>query len=161
MTANQAWYIGQRAESLAVMYLTRRSDLTISGKNQDNLGLDFLVTINQGNDSVGRVFGVQVKAQSSAKKVQVQNGVFDINLKNLDSREVIEFPFPVCLFFFSLEDNHAYYKWLIEPVFENEKTAELVTNTKHQFYPLTTESVDEIVSIINHWYDNRKHLKVV
>ncbi len=30
VTTEQAWYIGQRAESLTVVYLTRRSDLIVT-----------------------------------------------------------------------------------------------------------------------------------
>src|SRR5437868_3984345 len=63
----EAWYYGQRAESLALMYLTRRSDLVISRQEMD-YGLDFLVTICKDKIYSGRIFGVEVKTSLSAPK---------------------------------------------------------------------------------------------
>ncbi|PHM05937.1 hypothetical protein [Nostoc sp. 'Peltigera malacea cyanobiont' DB3992] len=46
MKTTAPWYIVRRAESLAVVYLTRRDDLIIS-QPTPNQGLDFLITITK------------------------------------------------------------------------------------------------------------------
>jgi hypothetical protein len=62
-----AWYLGSRAESLALMYLTRRGDLKIERPSQD-YGLDFMVVIPKGQAYSGRILGIETRAAVSARK---------------------------------------------------------------------------------------------
>jgi hypothetical protein len=36
MATKEAWYIGQRSEALAIMYLTRRDDLIVSRQKEEH-----------------------------------------------------------------------------------------------------------------------------
>jgi hypothetical protein len=151
----EAWYIGQRAESLAIMYLTRQNDLIIS-RQQDDYGLDFLVTIGKEGSYSGRLFGVTIKATVSASRIIQHDNTIKIppNLKSFQF--FTELPFPVCLFFFNLEDDRGYYKWILEPVVEEQSHQKLIFNQSNKFKNLTDEEIDKIISAVNRWYDSRK-----
>ncbi len=69
MENTQVWYIDQRAEQLAFIYLSRRDDLVITAQN-DDYGIDFLVSIVENGKYTGRMFGVQVKARLALEATQ-------------------------------------------------------------------------------------------
>ncbi|MEC4815029.1 MAG: DUF4365 domain-containing protein [Scytonema sp. PMC 1069.18] len=154
MTTQQTWYITQRAESLAIMYLTRRDDLIVS-KQQPNYGLDFLVTIKKADEYSGRLFGIEVKAISSTPKSSQNGDIVMINysLNSIDSLR--ELPFPVCLLFFILDKDQGYYKWILQPVIEEKKNVKLNFDKNPTFKKLTDEEINSIISDVNDWYDNR------
>lgn len=155
MATKEAWYIGQRSEALAVMYLTRRDDLIVSRQKEEH-GLDFLVTLLKDGGYSGRLFGVQVKATASTAKLIQRDDSVEIKL-NLDPlRSLAELPFPVCLFFFTLENDKGYYKWILEPIFEDQSNSKLCFNKSNSFKELTNEEIGNIISSVNTWYDNRK-----
>lgn len=151
----EAWYIGQRAESLAVMYLTRRNDLIVS-RQQKDYGLDFLVTITQGGGYSGRLFGVEVKATASTPKSAQHDNFITIPVDEAATNYPTEFPFPVCLLFFTLDNDYGYYKWLLEPVVEAQHNPKLIFNQSNQLKKLSDEAIDDMISSINLWYDSRK-----
>ena len=154
MVTKEAWYIGQRSESLTVMYLTRRDDLIISRQQQDS-SLDFLVTLLKDGNYTGRIFGVQVKATVSTPKLIERNDIVEIQMDLGLSQFIAEFPFPVCLFLFNLENNQGYYKWIVQPVIEGQIYSMLSLNKSKDFHKLTDEEISNIVSTVNRWYDSR------
>jgi hypothetical protein len=156
MATKEAWYIGQRSEALAIMYLTRRDDLIVSRQKEKDRGLDFLVTLLKDGGYSGRLFGVQVKATVSTPKLVQHDNLIEIKL-NLDSlQSLAELPFPVCLFFFTLENDQGYYKWILEPVIEGQSSSKLFFNKSNEFTKLTDKEIEEIISVVNNWYDTRK-----
>ena len=113
METTVPWYIGRRAESLAVVYLTRRDDLVIF-QPTPNQGLDFLITITKDGFFTGRLFGVEVKATDSTSRLSKHNDILKLDKERLNRLEKLKYlPFPVCLFFFILENDGAYYKWIL------------------------------------------------
>ncbi len=153
MTAQQAWYIGQRAESLAVMYLTRRDDLIVSAAQQDS-GLDFLVTIKKSNGYSGRIFGIEVKATTSTNNLIPNNDNIHL-IQNFDFNFLFEFPFPICLFYFTLDNDKGFYKWILEPAIEGQEYPKLRFNESHELKKITDEEIDSIILMVNQWYDSR------
>jgi len=159
MATKEAWYIGQRAESLAMMYLTRRNDLVVS-RQQEEQNLDFLVTLLKNGAHTGRLFGVQVKAiVSTPKSTQFDNSV-EIKLALEQNRLLTELPFPVCLFFFTLGNNQGYYKWILEPVIAGQPNFELLLNQKNELKELNDEEIGNIISAVNSWYDSRLEFRM-
>ncbi|HBE19012.1 MAG TPA: hypothetical protein DEG17_23770 [Cyanobacteria bacterium UBA11149] len=150
----EAWYIGQRSESLALMYLTRRDDLIIS-RQQQNASLDFLVTLLKDGNYTGRIFGVQVKATVSTPKLIEHKDIVEIEMDLGLSQFMIEFPFPVCLFFFTLANGQGYYKWILEPVMVEGNYSKLTLNNSNDFYRINNEGISNLVSTANGWYDSR------
>jgi Domain of unknown function (DUF4365) len=159
VTTEQAWYIEQRAESLTVVYLTRRNDLIVTPQPK-GYGLDFLVAINQEGSYSGRIFGIQVKATVTTPKLIEHDSdiVIKLNLSSINS--VAELPFPVCLFFFTFNNDQAYYKWILEPVTEAQNNLKLQFNQSQVFKKLTNEEIEKIVSAVNNWYDSRSLAKL-
>jgi hypothetical protein len=155
MATKEAWYIGQRAEALAIMYLTNRDDLIVSRQQEEN-GLDFLVTLLKDGNYTGRLFGVQVKATVSTPKLVQNDDIIEIKLDLQQLQSLAELPFPVCLFFFTLENDQGCCKWILEPVIEDQKNPKLCFNKSNNFKKLTDEEIDNLVSAVNNWYDIRK-----
>jgi hypothetical protein len=160
MKTQQAWYIGQRAESLTLMYLTRRDDLIVSPQPK-GYDLSCLVTISKSGSHSGRIFGVQIEATvNNAKIVENENKTFEIKQDLPSTNSISELPFPVCLFFWTLNNDEAYYKWVVEPVIETQNYSKLLFNQSQVFQKLTNEEIGKIVSTVNSWYDSRSFAKL-
>jgi hypothetical protein len=156
MATKEAWYIGQRSEALAIMYLTRRDDLIISRQKEEERGLDFLVTLLKDGGYSGRLFGVQVKATVSTPKLVQRDDIIEIKSALKPLQSLAELPFPVCLFFFTLENDQGYYKWILDPVLEGQSNSKLFFNKSNEFKKLNDDAIGNIISIVNSWYDSRK-----
>lgn len=155
MTTEQAWYIGQRAESLTVVYLTRRDDLIVTPQ-PSCYGLSFLVEISKSGSRSGRIFGIQIEATVNNTKVfENHNKIFEIKQDLPSTDSISELPFPVCLFFWTLNNDEAYYKWILEPVIETQNYPRLLFNQSQVFKRLNNEEIEKIVSTVNNWYDSR------
>src|SRR4051812_11524019 len=115
MTKKQSepWYLEERARALAMVYLTRRTDLVVT-QEQKEPGLDYLIDI-ASDDKVGvRRFGLELRA--SAAPVVTEEGAnarLRPTMKNL--QRLGQFPFPVCLFYFTMQNNEGFFVWVSEP----------------------------------------------
>jgi hypothetical protein len=145
MKDEKIWYQDQRAEALAIVYLTRRQDLVVHQQKED-YGYDLLVEITRDSRLTKRVFAIQIKSKTEPIKVQKLIGVtFD---------EWRETPFPLCLFFFTMRNDHAYYTWITEPIVTQDNRPKLRLNTEAHLFELDTLALDTIVAQVNHWYDS-------
>jgi Domain of unknown function (DUF4365) len=151
------WYIDQRAEQLAFVYLSRRDDLIIHKQDNDHL-IDYLVTITENGNYTGKMFGVQVKAQLSIKPAQC-GAFFTLDLESALIPEDI--PFPLCLFVFSMDTDVGYYRWLKEPKFDAIGTSTLAVNQVNTFKQLTKDEFNRIIHQITLWYERQPHQAVV
>ncbi|BAZ28236.1 hypothetical protein NIES4074_06670 [Cylindrospermum sp. NIES-4074] len=157
MVKKEPWYIKLRSNALAIVYLTRRDDLIVS-QQQKGTGLDLLVTITKDGNHRGRIFGVEVKATvSSSELIQHQNSFRLKNIRhNIESFK--DLPFPFCLFFFTLDNDKTYYKWILEPIVKYENDVTLKFNGNTVLKNLNDESIDNIITIVNRWYDSKNKL---
>jgi hypothetical protein len=148
MTRQDAdWYLGQRAEALTMVLLTRREDLVIQQSRQDS-GLDLVVEILRGDRPTGRVFGVQLKARTRP--------IVGEELPTEFRGGLVEQPFvtfPVCAFLFTMQDERGYYYWLNEPLLLDAVTPKLLHPELPRIRPLDTDSLDRIVSRVDQWYE--------
>ncbi|MEA5567092.1 MULTISPECIES: DUF4365 domain-containing protein [unclassified Anabaena] len=158
MQTEQPWYIGLRSEALAMVYLTRRDDLIVSPSQKNTAGLDFLVTITKDSMYSGRLFGVEVKAKISSDSLTQNGEVF--KLKNSHNHQTLlrDLPFPVCLFFFTLDNDQGYYQWILEPIIKSENNAGLQLRDNNELKKLDNQAIDNIISLVNSWYDQRNQL---
>lgn len=157
METTAPWYIGRRAESLAIVYLTRRDDLVIS-QPTPNQGLDFLITITKDGVYTGRLFGIEVKATDSTSNLKKHNDILKLDKSRFNRLEKFkDLPFPVCLFFFILENDQGYYKWILEPKIDGEKQVKLHFNEDDELKKLDDKEIANIISSINSWYDQRNN----
>jgi hypothetical protein len=144
-------FIDERAEHLAVIYLTRRQDLVIE-RITANYGLDILVTILRDKLPTGRVFGVQVKGQDKAFK-DIQE--LSLSFTGKETNYFLDLPFPVCVFLFTMEDDRGYYRWIRYPVSESNQVLRSIEPDR--WHPLDEHEIGKIVDDVNAWYDAKSH----
>lgn len=63
------------------------------------------------------------------------------------------FPFPITLFFFTMEKNRAWYAWVAEPIVSSEGNIELRAHDEAACRPLDDRAVDAIIDRVNAGYD--------
>lgn len=159
MNNKQPWYIGLRSEALAVVYLTGRDDLIVSQQKQGQGVLDFSVTITKDGNYTGRIFGVQVKATVSSSELIEHDDMF--KLKNQEYNKLKNFrdlPFPVCLFFFTLDNDKGYYRWILEPIIKEGNNVALKFNENQELKNLNDQEINNIIAMVNNWYDHKSNL---
>src|SRR5262245_50523456 len=145
MTRAQPWYIGERAEALARVYLTRRPDLLVKPEEADD-GVDYIVEITKNNRPTRRVFGVLVKARIAPMTAEESLAAFHF----MPEKWMEEIPFPLCLFAFTMKNDEGFYQWVAEPiVIDNDPKLRL--NTGKELSRLDNAALDGIVTQVNHW----------
>ena len=142
--------IGERVRALATMYLTRRSDLHVREVGED-LGYDLIVQIVRGNKSGLRQFGVELRGTRSPVSKDHADNVLRPTLKHL--KEYYPFPFPVCVFFFTMDDNQGWYFWAAEPVVSAGGKPTLPLAKAPDCHPLDDAALEEIVQRVDRWFD--------
>jgi hypothetical protein len=156
MQKSEAWYLEERAEQLAIVYLSRRNDVVITRQRDgSDDGIDLLVSLLKTGTSTGRVFGIEVKALRSNRQIHPasQREEVRINLSKVGVPRDI--PFPLCLFVFIMETDEGYYRWVKKPAYGLSKKPQLLLNEENTFRKLSTEAVNEIVLDVQGWYDRR------
>ncbi|MEM8641501.1 MAG: DUF4365 domain-containing protein [Cyanobacteria bacterium P01_G01_bin.54] len=152
MKHNIELFVGERAENLAVVYLSRSRNLAIERMTSD-YGLDMLVTILRDDTlPTGRVFGVQVKAQDGVIKDAWEE--ISLNLSQQERNYLKELPFPVCALFFTMDDDQGYYKWLRYPT---ENKTNLYSLAQAAWRSLETLPIEQLIVEVNIWYDEQRH----
>ena len=128
-----------RAEKLAYVHFSRLRDLIIT---EDN-GLkkfDYLIDIAEGQQSTGRIFGVEIKDLSSKRDIDLLIG----NYTNIT--------FPSLLVLFDNETDKGYYKWIKQP--KDNGRLEL-SEDSHEVKDFTQDSLIQIVDQVKNWYGRR------
>lgn len=147
MSSKTPWYLGERAQALAYVYLTRRDDLRIQAPHHDTHGIDLLVELLRSGRSSGRVFGVQLTAQVAPL---LHPGA---RIPQPAEIAVDTFPFPICLFFFTMQDNAGYYTWIAEPLIAESGQPRLRSGAGEPLATLDTSALEQIVARVQVWYD--------
>jgi hypothetical protein len=152
MKQNLEYFIAERAEHLAIVHLTRSPNLVIERMKTDrDYGLDMLATISRDESPTGRIFGVQVKGQDKALK---DGKTPQLILSSQERQYFQELPFPVCFFFFTMEDDKGYYKWIKSPHALNKH---LRSAEEEPWHVLSESSIAQMVEEVNSWYDEKSH----
>jgi hypothetical protein len=147
---SQEWFITERTRALAMVHLTRRDDLVIRNA-PPGVGLDLLVglTRKKGEQSV-RQFGVFLRGTTDP-----------VTAADLDKRlrpamksflRIGPFPYPVCLFHFTMDGDQGRYTWVAEPAVTDD-AARLVMHEAAHCRELDRAALDEIVVKVDRWYD--------
>jgi hypothetical protein len=148
--AKQEWFVTERARALAMVTLTRRDDLVIQSAGQ-GIGLQFIVSITKekGEQST-RQFGVFLRGTKSAVTEAHLDKVLRPTLRSLLRQG--QFPYPVCLLHFTMDDDQGYYTWVAEPAVAAQGPRLLMHELAH-CRKLDKAALDEIVDQVNRWYD--------
>jgi hypothetical protein len=142
-------FLAEQIRALATIILTRRGDLTIVDTKRDT-GLDFHVTIEREDKPMRLTFGVLLRGVLSSLTSGNANKMLGPTMGQF--RGMRKFTYPVCLLFFALKDEQAFFSWLAEPVV-NGTGPKLVHHEKANCTLLNDELVEQVVEQIVAWYD--------
>lgn len=145
---DRAEYIAERVHVLSMLFLSRRKDLAISVSDKADLGVDYVVDVRNGNGASYRRFGIIAKGfwdKTSLGQPPELEGISRL----LGGHE---YPFPVALFAFTMEENLAFYSWIMEPAIENG-AAQLRMRKRGLLQELTFSNLDKLLDDVNAWYD--------
>ncbi len=142
-------FLADRVRAFATVILTRRDDLTIAETKQST-GLDLHVYIVREDKPMRLAFGVLLRGVSSSMTADNANKVLGPTMGQFQGMR--KFTYPVCLFFFSMRDERAYFSWLAEPVL-TEGAPKLMHHAKATCVELTDVLLGQIVERIVGWYD--------
>jgi hypothetical protein len=147
---SQEWFIEERTRALAMVHLTRRDDLAVSNAGP-GLGLQLIVSIakRKGEPSL-RQFGVCLHGARSATTEAELDKALRPAFRSLRSKG--EYPYPACLFHFSMDDDQGYYAWVAEPAVVEAGPRLLMHDAPH-CRKLDRAALDEIVAAVDAWYD--------
>ena len=156
MEEKKVWYLGERAEQLAIVYLSRRDDLTITRPTEADYGFDLTVSLMQSGNYTGRIFGVQVKAIRSHKQIRKASPTGkEFIIEHKPERIPRDIPFPLCLFVFTMDDDAGFYKWIKKPGASADGIPPLALDDTATFHQLSHEALDQLISEVNQWYEQR------
>jgi hypothetical protein len=142
--------IGKRVRSLAIVYLTARDDVVIDETDPDP-GLDLMVRITAPKNGGIRKFGVALRgAWASVSETGANEAVRPV-LRELKRRG--PFPFPVCLFFFTMEETQGWFAWFAEPVTGPDERPALRMHEAPTCQRLEKKTLNSLVDQVNCWYD--------
>ena len=145
-TARQEMFIAKRVQALAVMYLTRRRDLLVETAAED-IGFDLVVRLVLPEKDGVRQFGVKL---AGALTKQHADKVLRRCVEQTQKHG--PFAFPICTFFFGMEDNQGCYTWIAAPVVRTEK-ALLHMPPDPDCKPLGKAALGALVAQVDRWYD--------
>jgi hypothetical protein len=141
--------LADQVRALATVVLTRRGDLTVVETKRDT-GLDFHVYIDREDKPMRLVFGVLLRGVPSPLTPEQANQVLGPTMGQFQGMR--KFTYPVCLLFFTLRDEQAFFSWLAEPAVSGEMP-KLVHHQKAKCVPLTDDLLARAVEQIVTWYD--------
>ena len=143
------YFIDKRAEDLAVVHVTRHPDIRIE-RCADDVGLDMIVTIVRDESPNGRMFGLNVSGRdrsiATLKEIELAFPLSDEDRSN-------DFPFPLCEFLFTMEDDRGYYRWINSPTHQRVRSA-----SEQMWNVLDNAQLEEIFVSVNLGYDARSRL---
>lgn len=142
-------FLGERVRALAMIVLTRRGDLSVVETKKDS-DLDFHVYIDREDKPMRLMFGVLLRGVPSPVTIEQANRVLGPTMGQFQGMR--KFTYPVCLFFFTMREEQAYFSWLAEPVV-NGGVPKLVHHAKANCVELTNVLLDQVVGEIVAWYD--------
>ena len=156
MKSSEIWYIDERAEQLAIVYITRHADLSVLPPREDDGAVDYLVRIRHADSQVKRVFGVQVIGVLTRDSIKTNtHSVPTMNNTAHTVAATSEELLPICELLFVMETDEGFYRWVDEPTITAAGQATLQHPTDATYYPLDSDALDSIVAMVNRWYDAR------
>ncbi|OWK38000.1 hypothetical protein [Fimbriiglobus ruber] len=142
-------FLAGRVRALAAVVLTRRDDLSIAETKQST-GLDLHVYVDREDKPMRLAFGVLLRGVTAPMTVDKANQVLGPTLGQFQGMR--KFTYPVCLLFFTMRDERAFFSWLAEPILTNGGP-KLVHHVTADCVELTETQLDQAVERIVGWYD--------
>jgi hypothetical protein len=142
-------FISEQVRTLATVVLTRRGDLTIVDTRRDT-GLDLHVYINREDKPMRLTLGVLLRGAIAPVTVEEANKILSPAMGQFQGMR--KFTYPVCLFFFTLRQEQAFFSWLAEPVVSKDRP-KLVHHDRANCVELTNDFLERALQEVVTWYD--------
>ncbi len=142
-------YIGGQMRSRANVVLSRRDDLRVVEAKEET-GLELLVYVDREDKPMRLIFGVLLRGSPSPTTPEQANQVLVPTMGYFQGLR--KFTHPVCLFFFTVREEQAFFSWLAEPVV-NGDGPKLVHHTKAHCVELSDALLGDVVDRVVAWYD--------
>jgi hypothetical protein len=152
MLAKKAeWFIVERVHALAIMHLTRRRDLVIRDEPRDPAYFPVLTVEIIDPEKVRRgQFAVFLEGTKAAIDEEQANKLLGPSFQRSNPYHPVGHP--VCLFYFTMEDDQGYFTWVKEPVIE-DGLARFRVHREARCIKLDRKTLDRIVQQVCDWYD--------
>lgn len=151
MANQQPWYVGQRAEHLAVMFFTRLQNVSITPVAQE-YAVDFLVNIG-GGMAAGRIFGVAVKGSKHMRSLAHSDGLLLRPVFRDLRRLVRDYTFPIGILAVDVSTAAARFGWVLAPTITPFGTARLQLQEDVNTAVVSNETLSEAVKEVSAWYN--------
>jgi hypothetical protein len=142
-------FLADRVRALATVILTRWGDLAVAETKKET-GLDFHVSIEREDKPMRLTFGILLRGVPSPVSADGANKVLGPTMGQF--RGMRKFTYPVCLFFFTMRDEKAYFSWLAEPTVK-DGVPKLVHHDRADCVDLTNEFFERVIERVVDWYD--------
>jgi hypothetical protein len=146
------WFIRERSEALAALYLTSREDVSIHSEKKQADGVDFYVALDDDGSTPTKLFVVQVRGTLSSNKRDWTKTVKELFRRG-------PFYLPVCVFVINVQKNDAVFAWVAEPRIEKDSVS-LDLFEQPDFMTLDQEATDQIIDRVRAWYAHTAHRSV-
>lgn len=144
-------FLGERLRALATIVLTRRDDLAVV-ETKKATDLELHVYIDREEKSMRLMFGVVLRGVPSPVEVDHANNILRPTMGQF--QRMRKFTYPVCLFFFTLREEQAFFSWLAEPVVDGGVPKLIHHHAMANCVELTNERLNQVVDAIVSWYDS-------
>ncbi len=142
-------FLADRMRAMAAVILTRRDDLVINETKQST-GLDLHVFIDREDKPMRLAFGILLRGAPSTVSAEHANTILGPTMGQF--RGMRKFTYPVCLLFFTMREDQAFFSWLAEPVV-TPAGPKLVHHDKARCVALTDKLLGQVVEQVVGWYD--------
>jgi hypothetical protein len=142
--------IEKRARALAMVLLTRREDLLIE-EVKDDIGLDYIVRFQTEGKEGLRELGIELRGVWARVTKDHADEALRPSLQQM--QRYGPFLRPVCLFFFTMENDGAWYTWVAEPIESEDGKPLLRWGGEPDCRPLDKRALNEIIERVDWWYD--------
>ncbi len=129
--------------------LTRRPDLILAETKQGT-GLDQHVSVDREDKPMRLTFGVLLRGAWSPATAAQANKVLGPAMGQF--RGMRKFTYPVCLLFFTMREERAFFSWLAEPVV-TDTGPKLVHHETAKCVEFSDELLAQVVAQVVAWYD--------
>lgn len=156
MSVSTDKYVNNRAELLANLFLTRRRGVRVlSLADTQDSGLDLLVRLpaslpEEDAEQFEPSFGVQIKGTNeSLEDEALATKYANEQWRRRDPKPL--FLAPVLILLFSMEGDHGFYSWLMQPKVGKEGPI-LARVSPLQMKKLTKKAVENLFDEVEEWF---------
>jgi hypothetical protein len=155
-TRAEAEYVGRRAELLAQLVLTRRKGVSVFSLGGADIGIDLVahlppIPVKGLEEPIQPSLAMLVKGTSvELDREEDASSYAKRAWKPLSANPLILSPVAVLLF--SMEGDHGFYSWLMEPRLHGEGAPGLDFVETPDMTKITRKTIDDMFDKVESWY---------